>query len=208
MPAAYSSDLRLRAIWLVEFLEMDKAEVAFYLGISKRSVERYIQIFYRSADVLPRKSGRPFAWLEFHPHEELVIMEEVLRRPDATLSEIARALFQETGSQFSLSATHTYFERNGITTKKLHHIALQRSEAARVVFRANSCLLEPEMFVFLDESGFDKRICRTYGRSYRGRRAEVAQLRQDWGSRITAIPHCKTGLVKITKKKWLHNASE
>ena len=41
-----------------------------------------------------------------------------------------------------------------IITFQLRHIALQRSEQARVEFRAISCLLEHEMFVFLDESGF------------------------------------------------------
>ena len=37
---------------------------------------------------------------------------------------------------------------------KLARIALERSEEARVLFRSNVCLLDPEMLVFLDESGF------------------------------------------------------
>ena len=37
---------------------------------------------------------------------------------------------------------------------KLGRIALQRSEEARILFRSNVCLLDPEMLVFLDESGF------------------------------------------------------
>ena len=37
---------------------------------------------------------------------------------------------------------------------KLTTIALQRSEADRVLFRSDVCLLDPEMLVFLDESGF------------------------------------------------------
>ena len=41
-----------------------------------------------------------------------------------------------------------------IFLKKLSKIALQRSKEARIVFRCNVCVLDPEMFVFLDESGF------------------------------------------------------
>ena len=37
---------------------------------------------------------------------------------------------------------------------QLSKIALQRSEEARVVFRADVCALNSEMFVFIDESGF------------------------------------------------------
>lgn len=37
---------------------------------------------------------------------------------------------------------------------KLARIALQRSEETRILFRSNVCLLDPEMLVFLDESGF------------------------------------------------------
>ena len=37
---------------------------------------------------------------------------------------------------------------------KLSKIALQRSKEARILFRSNVCLLDPEIFVFLDESGF------------------------------------------------------
>ena len=37
---------------------------------------------------------------------------------------------------------------------QLNKIALQRSEEARVVCRADVCALNSEMFVFIDESGF------------------------------------------------------
>ena len=37
---------------------------------------------------------------------------------------------------------------------KVARIALQRSEEARILFRSNVCLLDPEMLAFLDESGF------------------------------------------------------
>lgn len=119
MPAPYSADLRWRAIWLAEFLSIDKAEVAFYLGMSTRTLERYVASFYRTADVVSLKVGRPYGCVEFHPHEQLFIMEEILSNPDKTLAEIAQDLCSETGSEFSISAINAYLARNGITRKKV-----------------------------------------------------------------------------------------
>lgn len=81
---------------------------------------------------------------------------------------------------------------------KLSKIALQRSEEARILFRSNVCLLDPEMFVFLDESGFDKRLSRSYGYSPVGTRATVKRQAQNWGPRITAISIiCMEGMVEV-----------
>ena len=101
---------------------------------------------------------------------------------------------------------------------KVARIAVQRSEEARILFRSNVCLLDPEMLVFLDESGFvsfqllfynlfyssmifhksrffrlfitflDRRLSRTYGHSLVGKRATVKRQAQNWGPCITAIP--------------------
>jgi len=119
MPAPYSTDLHWRAIWLVEFLGIDQEEAAFYLGISARTIRRYIAIFYRTVNVVSLKIGRPFGCVEFHPHEELIVMEEILSCPDKTLAEICEVICQETGAHFSVSAISSYFMRNGITRKKV-----------------------------------------------------------------------------------------
>ncbi|KAK3735998.1 hypothetical protein QZH41_018258 [Actinostola sp. cb2023] len=107
--------------------------------------------------------GRPFYSLSMHPHIEFVIMEEVMQHPEKTLVEIAHDIYQQTGAQYSLSGIFYYLKRNNISRKMLSKIAIQRSEEACITFRSDTCLLEPEMLVFLDESGFDKRICRTHG---------------------------------------------
>nr|XP_058973947.1 uncharacterized protein LOC131800278 [Pocillopora verrucosa] len=54
------------------------------------------------------------------------------------------------------------------------------------------------MFVFIDESGFDKRISRNYACSLVGKRAVVKKFMQNWGPHITAIPIiCTEGIIDI-----------
>lgn len=51
---------------------------------------------------------------------------------------------------------------------------------------------------FLFFSNKDKRICRQYGYSFKGTRAEVLRPHQNWGPRISAIPViCTQGLLDV-----------
>ena len=61
MPAPFSRDLRLRVIWFVHVLLHSVAEASFFLGGSKRKVERYISKFLVTGDgVHTRKRGTSF----------------------------------------------------------------------------------------------------------------------------------------------------
>ena len=61
MPAPFSGDLRLRVIWFVHVLLHSVAEASFFLGGSKRKVERYISKFLVTGDgVHTRKRGTSF----------------------------------------------------------------------------------------------------------------------------------------------------
>ncbi|XP_044166706.1 uncharacterized protein LOC122950773 [Acropora millepora] len=198
MPRPYSNDLRWRAIWMVELLGYSVDEVAATLFMSPRTIERYISKCLNTGDVNSEKLGRPFNSVAMHAHVEFVIMEAILEQPDTTLAEIAYNVFEQTGSENAVSSILRYLKRNSFTRKKLSKIALQRSEEARILFRSNVCLLDPEMFVFLDESGFNKRLSRSYGYSPVGTRATVKRQAQNWGPRITAIPIiCMEGMVEV-----------
>lgn len=198
MPRPYSNDLRWRAIWMVELLGYSVDVVAATLFMSPRTIERYISKCLNTGDVNSEKLGRPFNSFAMHPHVEFVIMEAILEQPDTTLAEIAYNVFEQTGSENAVSSILRYLKRNSFTRKKLSKIALQRSEEARILLRSNVCLLDPEMFVFLDESGFDKRLSRSYGYSPVGTRATVKRQAQNWGPRITAIPIiCMEGMVEV-----------
>lgn len=67
---------------------------------------------------------------------------------------------------------HSY----GITRKKVRQIALQRSYSLRGAFRALCSLFNPDVFVFVDETGADHRDhIRRYGYALRGMTPEYTR---------------------------------
>ncbi|KAK3741926.1 hypothetical protein QZH41_010680, partial [Actinostola sp. cb2023] len=68
----------------------------------------------------------------------------------------------------------------------LTNIALQRSDWLRAQYRANIILYAPEMLIFVDETGCDKRLQGRYGYSFQG---SQALIRRDFirSPRISAI---------------------
>ena len=112
MPAPYSVDLRWRAIWIRHFCGYPKEETCFHHGISKWTLRRYLHGYFVSGYVKAKKIGRPLGSLHFQPPEELIIMEATV-----SLNEIQS--YRSTGSDFALSSLHYYFQRNGITRKKV-----------------------------------------------------------------------------------------
>ncbi|KAK3748974.1 hypothetical protein QZH41_019095 [Actinostola sp. cb2023] len=67
------------------------------------------------------------------------------------------------------------WHKNAIICRQLRKIALQRSDVLRAFYRAEISLYDPEMMVFVDESGFDERISRRYGYSFKGTRATITR---------------------------------
>ena len=76
------------------------------MGVSERTVQRYISKFLVTGDVKSAKIGRSYGSIHFAPREELIICEAVLSNPDKTLAEIAEDIYQQTNSIFALSTLH------------------------------------------------------------------------------------------------------
>ena len=60
MPAPFSKDLRWRVIWFVHVLQHSVAEASLFLGVSERTIERYISKFLVTGDVKSETINRPF----------------------------------------------------------------------------------------------------------------------------------------------------
>ena len=60
MPAPFNGRLRLRVIWFVHVLQHWVAETSFFLGVSERTVERYISKFLVTGDVKSERIGRSY----------------------------------------------------------------------------------------------------------------------------------------------------
>ena len=78
-------------------------------------------------------------------------------------------------------------KRYGLTRKKIRQVALQRSDSLRGSFMTQVLLCKRELFVWVDETGCDRRDCmRKYGYALRGETPEYHRILVR-GQRISAI---------------------
>ena len=103
------------------------------------------------------------------------------------LDEIQRELYDVTGTVVHVSTICRTVHRLGMTRQKLRYVALQQSMDQRIMFMADISMFEPEMIVWLDETGSDHRnSVRAYGYGLRGLTPVTHKL-NIWGKRISAI---------------------
>lgn len=89
MPKTYSVDLCWRAVWLYLIRGMSCAEVADILFMSKRSVQRYVDLYQAIAtgDVEPgeQRHGPEQLLSEL---EQITVLWSMIDRPGTCLSEL------------------------------------------------------------------------------------------------------------------------
>lgn len=187
--SAYSEDLRWRVVYQRYGLERSYREIASNLNIDVSTVSRTIELFSSTGNV--QKAQHPKG--QHHPFQKLtdidglVIIEAVLERPGIYLHEIRQHLLEETGTDVSLSTICNFLHRNGFTRQKLTGVALERSDTLRAKYMEDVSIFSAEMFVFIDETGSDRRdSLRKYAYSLRGKPAKALQL-FNRGRHITAI---------------------
>lgn len=187
MPKSYSEDLRWRAIWLHIVRGMSVCDIAEGLFMCERSVQRYLALFHSTGSVAPKKSsGGPGKIL--NEFEEMCVLQTLIHTPAAFLHEIQYQLYNSTGKWIHPSTICRTIHRYQFTHKKVQTIALQRSEDARISFMAEISAYNPDMFIWVDETGSDRRkSIRQYGYALRGMRPICHHLRVG-GKRISAIP--------------------
>jgi transposase len=173
MPVAYS---RWRAVWMAVVWHMGAREVGKLLCLSERSVRRYVRTFRTTGDVAPleHRNG-PRKLLD--DHEQLIIFRFLLEQPSIYLHELQKKVEQYFGVSVSIATLCRTIHHMGVTRQVMRHIALQRSDAKRAKFIADISVYDPAMFIWLDESGQDKRnAVRRYGYSVRGIRPVEKRL--------------------------------
>lgn len=186
MPVEYSVDLRWRAIWLHLVCGKTRHEVADVLFMSKRSVDRYISLYQRTGSVQPTKQqhGPQCLLTEF---EQVSILQSLANRPTMYLEELQSELYDLTGTWVHISTICRTVHRLGLTRKRVQRVALQCREELQLQFMAEISMFEPEMIIWVDETGSSRRnAVRSYGYSLKGMRAVSHKLSVS-GRRINAI---------------------
>jgi len=182
----YSEDLKWRIVWMYLYREMTYKQVAETMLVSEKSVQRYVHLFNVNGNV-SEKQQRNGPSRKLSEIEELSIMQSLLRKPNLFLDELNQELMEVAGCSIDRSTLCRTVKRLGFTHKKIHHIATQQSEVKRAQFMAEMNEVDPDMLVWVDETGSDRRnAIRKYGYGLRGMTPIVHSLLA-CGKRISAV---------------------
>ena len=187
MPTSYALDLRWRVVWLNLVHGFSSRDIGELLCVSERTVRRYLSLFHLTGDVKPA-SRRNGAQRLLGEVEQLRLLQIVLRNPGIYLHEVQQQLLEAYGVQIHVSTICRTLKFMGCTRQAIRHVALQRSDVLRAKFMAEVSVYDPNMLIWLDESGCDRRnSTRKYGYSIRGIRPVDHRILIR-GTRYSAIP--------------------
>jgi len=155
MPKAYSGDLRVRVI------EMVQAGASRREAAEEFSVVKWLQRWEDSGSAEAKPRGGSVSPLEVHA---TVILEVVRTQPDAAFVELLVVL-KKRGIRTSRSALWRFFGRHGITFKKKSLCASERQRQdvvrARRKWIREQGLLDPARLVFIDETSVNTQMVGT-----------------------------------------------
>lgn len=187
MPKAFSTDLRWRIVWTYLTTHSTLSGLASTFCLSERTVRRYVDLFYRTGDVLPKESVHGPKKL-LGDYEQVILLQMILTRPGIYLLELQAELLKRFGVPVSVPTICRTLRFMGCTRQSMHHVAIQRSDMLRAKFMAEISAFDPAMLIWLDETGCDRRnTVHKYGYSVRGLPLCDHRLLVR-GIRYTAIP--------------------
>ena len=168
MPRPYRTDLRWRIVWQHLVYRRPPSEIAQLMCVSERSVWRYISLFERTGDVKPANYHHGPCML-LGDFEQLTLLRLILQCPGIMLHELQDKFVRRFGVRVSVSTFCRTLKYMGCSRQVIRHVATQRSDSLRAKFMAEVCKYDPSMFVWTDESGFNKRnSARKFGYGMRG----------------------------------------
>ena len=168
--SAYSEDLRWRMIWQKEALGYSCAKIAENLCVDKSTASRTLTLFHSTGNVSKRPYPEGRAYRKLTSPAQLLILQLCLIRPGIYLREIQSELSSVLEIETSESTICKFLHKSGFTYQRLKVTALQQDAYLRQQFIDDVMVYSPEMLVFIDETGTDRRnLVRKYGYSMRGR---------------------------------------
>ena len=118
---------------------------------------------------------------------QLILLEVVLEQPGIKLHELRTELKYFTGTEVATSTIYQFLYKSGLSKQKIRIAASQRDADLRSRFVSELSVYKAEMFIFLAETGTDRRdMLRRDVYSLSGKPAEAHRL-QVRGQRLSSI---------------------
>lgn len=185
--SAYDEDLRWRMVWQREALGHSYEVIAKNLCVDKSTVWRTVALFQETGQVTKKPYPKERAFRKLTTPGQLLIFHLVCENPGITLTEIQSKLKEALILDVSISTVFRCLRNNGFTLQRLRISASQRDEFLRQKYVLDVSVYSPEMLVFVDETGADRRnILRKYGYSMRGKPLSYPTMLVR-GERVSAI---------------------
>ena len=196
--AAYSADIGWRVVWQHIGMNLSYKEIGARLQIASSTAHRIFSRFKMSGDVVAKNQPLRPQTRHLDDYHELLIIGIISENPCTYLREIRSIIKEATGVIVSEATVCRVMKRNGFTRKKIQYIAKQRSVQYRADFLAHALLFRKEQFVWIDETGSDKRqSLRKFGYSLKGL-PPVCHRFLVRGIRISALAAiCSEGLLGV-----------
>ena len=189
-------------VWQKEALCKSLTEVSESLCVDKSTVSRTLSLFFASGSLKKKPYPKDKAFRKLTTPCQLLIMNLVIERPGVYLCELQDELRSTLEVEVSLSAICTFVHQSGLTRQKLVTTATQRDEFLREQFISDVSVYNPDMLVFIDETGADGRnLLRSHGYSIRGKPLQnhTSLVR---GERVSAVACISTaGLLDVKTVK-------
>ena len=189
---AYDRDLRWRIVYQRIAMNLKFIEIATNLNVAVSTAHRTFQLFEETGDVSASKDcckkRYDTSQRKIGQQEELFVIGAILANPALYMHEVCQEIRDVFGLSVSPPTICRLLHSYGITRKKIRQVALQRSYSLRGAFRAQCSLFDPDVFVFVDETGADHRShIRKYGYALRGVTPEYKRPFQGHGQRVNAM---------------------
>ena len=157
--------------------------------VSPRSVYRYAQRFLLTGDVklFAKKNGPSRKLCDY---EELFLAQLVLSKPGIYLKEIQEELYSKTMHWVDVSTICRSLHKIGMSYQKIKHFSINRCEVKRARFWAEISNFDPNMIVWVDETGCEHRnSLRKHGYGIRG------MPPQDFALKLRGKRYSATGIL-------------
>lgn len=153
-------------IYQRKMLGLTYQQIAVNLCVDTSTVWRAVKQFDDKGTVAAKKNK---GYHKLSDYEEFAILEALVERPFMYLKEVCRHVYDATGTVITESAVCRFLQRNNFSHKKLTNLAKQRSELLRQCFMSQCEIYDPDMMVFVDETGCDRRSSmRKFGYALKG----------------------------------------
>ena len=174
-------------VWQRLALNKTFKDIAENLCVHVTTVKRTVDLFELTGDVCKKPYPSHRLQRKLTPVVQVILLTMVIEQPGIKLRELQASLAVEYGVELSQAAICGFLHKSGFSYQKMMLIARQRDEELRMLFAIDVSLYDPEMLIFIDETGADRRnVLRRRGYSIRGQPAKSHKLLCQ-GQRISVI---------------------